>query len=195
MPGTFHVRGSGWVGPRRSSSLRSAVLHVSAALILVAHGASPMAQVPLEADLKAALIYKLVRFVEWPDSVPQSPAPLAVCVADNESVRAALVAWQGRQPRGDRPVTVRVFDPARPDTCHVVFVGAASGQLNPILRAVAAKPVLTIGESAGFADQGGMVNLVRDGRHLRLEVNRDAVARGSLVISALVLSLARTVFR
>lgn len=156
---------------------------------------SPAAQAPSEALVKAALVYKLIRFVEWPGSALGASGVVDICVADNAAVVRALAESGRAQTTADRTVAVRAARDGVVDGCDVVFIGAESIHIDPILRSALGRPVLTIGETSGFADRGGMVNLVRDGRHLRLEVNRDSLSRSGLVLSSLVLSLARTVFR
>ncbi|PYV15768.1 MAG: hypothetical protein DMG21_14080 [Acidobacteria bacterium] len=52
---------------------------------------------------------------------------------------------------------------------------------------------LTVGESAGFAGLGGVINLTVEENKLRFEVNLDAAERAGLKISSKLLSLARIV--
>ncbi len=163
--------------------------------LLTAAAVSPTAQTPSEALVKAALVLKLIRFVEWPRNALGAPGVVDVCVADNAAVLEALVGSGRPAIATDRTVVVRAVKDSVLDGCDVVFIGRDSVHIDTVLRQSLGRPVLTIGETTGFADRGGMVNLVRDGRHLRLEVNRDSLSRSGLVLSSLVLSLARTVFR
>ena len=52
-------------------------------------------------------------------------------------------------------------------------------------------PVLTVSDVPGFAAQGGMLGLVRSGRHMAFEANPDAIRNGGVSLSAKVLKLAR----
>lgn len=171
------------------------VLGLGLASLLTSAAASQTAQAPSEALVKAALVYKLIRFVEWPGNALGVSGVVDVCVADNAAVLEALAGSWRPQMIADRTVAVRPVKDGVVEGCDVVFIGADSVHIDTLLRSSLGRPVLTIGETTGFADRGGMVNLVRDGRHLRLEVNRDSLSRSGLVLSSLVLSLARTVFR
>jgi hypothetical protein len=53
--------------------------------------------------------------------------------------------------------------------------------------------VLTVGETEGFASQGGIVNFKLEGGRVRLEINIDAAAQAKLRISSKVLNLAQIV--
>jgi hypothetical protein len=50
-----------------------------------------------------------------------------------------------------------------------------------------------VGEAAGFAARGGMINLTREQNKLRFEVNIDATGETRLRISSKLLSLAKIV--
>ena len=53
--------------------------------------------------------------------------------------------------------------------------------------------ILTVGETEGFATQGGIVNFKVEGGRVRLEINIEAAERAKLRISSKVLSLAAIV--
>jgi hypothetical protein len=53
--------------------------------------------------------------------------------------------------------------------------------------------VLTVGESAAFADSGGMINFLVDDNKLRFDINTESGRRAKLVMSSRLLSLARRV--
>lgn len=75
---------------------------------------------------------------------------------------------------------------------HILFVGAeASRKMTQIVEALEKRPVLTIGESPAFFDDGGMINLYIEERQLRWEINNKAAERAKLKISSQVLSMAR----
>jgi hypothetical protein len=52
---------------------------------------------------------------------------------------------------------------------------------------------LTVGESNGFADSGGVINFFVEGKRVRLEINLGAATRSRLKISAKVIAVARLV--
>ncbi len=56
-----------------------------------------------------------------------------------------------------------------------------------------ALPVLTVSDLPGFAQQGGVIGLVRQSGRLRFEVNRGVAQSAGLRLSADLLSLAMTV--
>jgi hypothetical protein len=95
----------------------------------------------------------------------------------------------------DRPLALRDVGAAtEADTCHVLFIPRQSAVPAPtLLMRVATRPVLTIGETPTFLDEGGILNLrVIDGR-VRFEVNMASASRAGLGLSSQLLRLALNV--
>ena len=53
--------------------------------------------------------------------------------------------------------------------------------------------ILTVGESEGFAQEGGMIGFSLEENKIRFEINLEAVERANLRVSARLLALAKTV--
>jgi len=82
----------------------------------------------------------------------------------------------------------------QPDAgCDVLFVPRRFAAAHEYLHAVDGKPVLTVGESPEFVQEGGIVNFFLDGKRVRFEINPAAATRANLRISSRLLQLARLV--
>jgi hypothetical protein len=66
-------------------------------------------------------------------------------------------------------------------------------RLGDAIQMLKGAPVLTIGETAGFAKNGGIINLVLEDNKVRFEVNVRAAKDADLNISSRLLALARIV--
>jgi len=149
-------------------------------------------QVVDEAVLKATYLYKFAQFVEWPDP---PPAEASLCIAGSrEFIRHVEQTLRAKSLAG-RPVVVRRVDgPEEAAACRLFFVAQASRQrVDRWLEAVGTRPILTIGEQQGFAARGGMINLTREGKKLRFEINQAAVERAGLRVSSQLMKIARPV--
>ncbi len=191
-----HRAGRSFARPRWAwaARLRGRAIGSVCLLTLVPASAPAAGAVELAAEgaAKASFIYRLMKFVEWPISVrAKNGEPLHLCVWGNDKVFEGLTAVSQGQRAQDRPLVVRRADKATLAGCDAIFVGArVHRRFSSAPPPVGPEPVLTIGETQGFAELGGMVNLVWDDGHLRLEVNRRVLREAGLQISALVLSLA-----
>ena len=80
------------------------------------------------------------------------------------------------------------------DGCHLLYIASSeSGRLPRIIDKTRGKPVLTVGDTTGFAERGVHINLFVEQRHVRFEVNQGAAKASNLKISSQLLSLARLV--
>jgi hypothetical protein len=150
-----------------------------------------------EMRIKAAIIYKLAKFVDWPEtSFEHAHSPLRLCLLGNTPLADALQAIAGRAVH-DHPLAVsRIGDLAAGERCHLVYV---SGDQQPRLLAIFArlgdKPVLSISEIEGFAQHGGIIGLIRRGTRLSFQVNIGSAQRAGLAISTPLLELAEVIGR
>ena len=161
----------------------------TAVFALLFASASVSAQdVTLEYRVKAAYIYNFVRYVEYPPEA-LGESPINICVAGRNPFGSLLDELVHGEDVAGRMLIVRVILEPEPG-CHVIFIprGAA---MPSYMRAVGIAPVLTVGETPEFAEAGGMITFVQDGRNVRFEINQEAAAKARLQISSRLLRLAR----
>src|SRR5205823_14395270 len=114
-----------------------------------------------EYKVKAAIVYNLTKFVEWPpDAFADPAAPLVICVLGVDPFGVVLDDTLKGHVIGQHPaVARRVADVTM--GCHVLFVANSEARRLPaILDRLGKTAVLTIGEVSGFVDQGGVVGLL-----------------------------------
>ena len=147
-------------------------------------------------DVKAAVLYKLAKFIEWPDEAfRDAPALHTFCVVGRGPMGPALERAMAGKTLGGRRVAVRRGLRADElDPCQVVFLhGSDPRQLGPVLASLGSRPVLLIGESSCFTLRGGMINLVVEDRRVVFEIHPRRAAEAHLRIHPNLLSLARIV--
>ncbi len=149
---------------------------------------------PARADeyrVKAAILYNLVKFVNWPeDAFADEAAPLFVCVIGSDPFGPALdAALLGRQV-GGRPIVARRVVEVTPG-CHVLFVATSERKRIPVIAdQLRGMSVLTVSEDDTFIDQGGMIALSTEGERVLFAINSAATARARLNVSARLLAMA-----
>ena len=153
-------------------------------------------QIYSEYEIKAAFIYNFMKFVEWPaDALPQSGSPLVIGIFGKDPFGPVLDnAVKDRTAQG-RSIIVRRFaslDEVR--NCQLLFIAASeNGRLALTLEHLKGLPVLTVGDSPGWARKGVIINFFIADDKVQFEINVDATGRSGLKISSKLLSLARVV--
>lgn len=173
------------------SVLLSQGMLLALALVLLP-GGSAAAEVP-EYELKAAFLVNFVKFVDWPQiAFAGERTPLAICVYGKDPFGRGLDAAVEGQRLGERILHVQRPDGLDDlDACHVLFVGLSERhRLGQVLARVEGRPVLTVADTEGFLNAGGMINLVLELDRVRFLVNPQAAERSGLKISSKLLRLA-----
>lgn len=174
---------------------RFVLLGLVAAVIVTADADPAFAQAGLEADeVIAAFVYRFPQFVEWPESALAGRETIDICVAEPNPFGGSLEELAQGEVLNGRPLVVREVAGTRALAgCHVLFVSSATERAESLLRAVADRPVLTIGESADFLDDGGIINLHIVDRRIRFDVSATSALRSGLQLSSQLLDLALVV--
>ncbi|MGH7544657.1 MAG: YfiR family protein, partial [Gemmatimonadota bacterium] len=164
--------------------------------LAAAGGLAAQASRAPESQVKAVFLFNFAQFVEWPPEAfagPDTPLVIGVLGADPfEGFLDRTVL--GEELRG-RPFQVRRYRSADEiTTCHILFIGARDGErVEQILRRLATRPILTVGDEDRFTERGGMIRFVTDQNRIRLRINVEAAQAAGLTISSKLLRLAEIV--
>jgi hypothetical protein len=78
--------------------------------------------------------------------------------------------------------------------CNILFISSSEiAHTDEIFHLVKSLPILTIGETPGFAQRGGIINFIVEDNKVRFEVNVDAAKQADINISSRLLTLAKIV--
>ncbi len=146
-----------------------------------------------EYEVKAAVLYNLGKFVDWPSE--WTNGPLCIGIVGQDPFGQALDEVARGKPINGREVVIKRFKPGEDFIgCHIVFIGSSEkSRLRSILSRFGTRPVLTVGDMPGFCDEGGIVSLELVDNKVRLTINRDVAEKARLHLSSKLLSLARSV--
>jgi len=160
--------------------------------LISASGSKALAQATEEHDAKAAFMLKLVNFVQWPTEAGRD---LAICFVGADATGDAMQRLASGKSVGGKGIVVRRLGvDGDLKACQVIFVGASERKNLPsVLERLRGTSVLTVGESDGFGQHGGIVNLMLNEGRIRFEVNPHAAERAHLQISSRLLTLATIV--
>jgi len=154
---------------------------------------APPSPAPTEYEVKAGFLYNFTQFVEWPaEPAPAPDAPFLIAVLGRDPFGATLDrAVAGKTVSGRRIAIRRVSRADEVAGSEIVFICASERPSLPaLLKALPPSGLLTVGETDGFAAQGGMINFVRQGRQVRFEINPAAAEQAGLKVSSQLLKLA-----
>jgi hypothetical protein len=221
MAATMHGPSNDNLSDRRR---RLGLLAACCGALLAAWGSAPLhAQDTPEREykVKSAFVYNFLKFVVGgrfgpADDKAESDADpneiILVGVVGKTPSKESFTELQGKLVRNKR-VRVRLFkgfedlkdseqkipeqhpQMAEIRKCHVLFVCPSEKPFwSRILPPLQKEGMLLVGDTPGFLEAGGIINLVIEDNKVRFEVNLAAAARGKLQIRSSLLRLAiRTV--
>ena len=149
--------------------------------------------------IKAGFIYNFAQLVQWPSATfAQTDSPIVIGILGTDPFGATIDRVIENKKLDGRNVIVKRLKWGKElkdlKDCNILFVSSSEKEhLSDLINTVKWLPILTIGETAGFASRGGIINLTLEGNKVRFEVNVEAAKQANLNISSRLLALARIV--
>lgn len=170
-----------------------------------------------EYQIKAAFIYNFIKFVDWPEEkMVDSNEPITIGIIGSENFIKAFEPIIHKKVK-NRNISIKYFKGyeklkrSQEDerqwnqktealkTCHLLmFCSCDSVRIkdtSQIVKALKGSPVLTVGETAGFLESGGIINFLMEDKKVRFEINVTAAKKSRLKISSKLLRLAKRVVK
>ncbi len=177
-----------------------------------------------EYQVKAAFIYNFIKFIDWPKPAPaesdkkadDTTKPITIAIIGENPFGKAFEALAKKKIQ-NRQVIIKHFggfeknstkykedgktkykykDAAALKACQVLFVGSSESKYcKQIIDIVKDSSVLTIGETEGFLDTGGIIGFVTEQKKVRFGVNLIAAEQAELKIRSKLLRLAKKVIK
>lgn len=152
----------------------------------------PAQATELELRVKAAFLYNVAKFVDWPTTPATDPA-MDLCILGDPEFAAVVRQELANKRIGSAPLLIH--ESSAVDTsqeCQILFIGRPVGTTQRLedIAKLQGLPVLTVGVADSFVDDGGIMRLKREAGKLRFEIGLSNLQRSGLAISSKLLRLA-----
>jgi hypothetical protein len=149
------------------------------------------ADVARENKIKAAYLYHIINFVQWPGGHSNSRKHMSICLVGDATFQSLLKPLTNNSSSHYDVEIVVNHSNASVDGCHIVyFANTTVEQTKYLIAQTRNRPILTLGDVPGFARLGGMIGFVNHENNVRLEVNLSSANNAGLSISAKLLEVA-----
>jgi hypothetical protein len=149
-----------------------------------------------EYKLKAAMLYNLTQFVEWPNSAyPNRHAPISLCILGQDPFANSLASTLPEEKVKSGAILIRHLQSETEfPGCQILYISSSERKTTAhIFSTLSGSCILTVGEMAQFAAHGGMIQFALEDQHVRFDINLNAASRAGLKISSKLLALAQIV--
>ncbi|MEW6307139.1 MAG: YfiR family protein [Verrucomicrobiota bacterium] len=149
-----------------------------------------------EAQVKALYVLNFTKYVEWPEAAFNgAKAPLVIGLVGRNSLDGDLKSIVQGKSVGGRTIEIRTLAVDEDASgCHILFVGEHERRrAGEVLEKLAGRPVLTVGESENFVEEGGVIRFQRKEGSIRLAINPQPAQKAGLKLSSKLLGVAEIV--
>jgi hypothetical protein len=149
-----------------------------------------------EYQVKALFLLNFTKYIDWPtEAFAETNSPITIGVIGQNNFGEDLAkAVEGKSVNGRKIVLLPLESENDWSKCHILFISASEKKRVPdIVAKVKALPILTVGETEQFTQQGGIVNFTKKEGKVRLEIDLNAAQSAKLQISSRLLNVADVV--
>lgn len=144
--------------------------------------------------IKAAFLYRIAKFVEWPAEAFAEIHALTIGILGEEPLDVALNAIKNKSVQGREVVIKRFARIEDLQKCHILFISTSKRKYLPqIFDALKSLHVLTVGDVKNFAKVGGIINFVTVKKKIYMEINIDTAKKTGLKISSMLLGVSKII--
>lgn len=140
-----------------------------------------------ESEVKAAYVYNLFHFVQWPQD---DHGEWNICLLPDDPLSASLNALDGKTA-ANRIIRVHQSDePSQWQQCHVLFMqtGVATAHKEALLS-LRNSPVLTITDDENDNGPRTIMFFYKDNKHIRMGIHYPRLAPSGISVSARLLKI------
>ncbi len=193
-------RGAGYAGlkgPARSHVLAFLVTVLFLFNLILTDGyAQKERTVSKEYIVKAAMIYKMLSFITWPeDEEANQNAPINLCVYGKNPFGKYIYALESESVDSKSINVIMGNELKGLSDCQVLFISTSEKhRYRSVISKIQNEPVLTISDIKDFSLSGGMIEFVKTGHRIGLVINYGNVLKGNIRISSRLLRIAKRVY-
>jgi len=186
--------------------------------LLFAAGSAECGQVSVsksnrEYRIKAAFLYNFIKFTDWPkQNAAESNDTFTIGIIGDDPFGNAFEPLKNKRVK-DKKVIIKRFedfkklkkDADKADSaagrrltslknCQLLFIcSSEKDNIGQITAALETKPVLTVGETAGLLEAGGIIRFVTEDKKVGFEVDLNSARKAKLKIRSGLLRIAKKV--
>lgn len=144
--------------------------------------------------IKAGFIYNFTRFIKWP---PQSNEGEGynICVIGDNPFGSILERLEKKHRLKQNPLKIKLnVTPPEFSGCHILFVSFSERfNVEKIVKETKGLQVLTVGDTAGYAERGIDINLVVAENKVKFEMSKQCLDDKGFKVSSELYDLATIV--
>ena len=157
-----------------------------------------------EYKVKAAFLYNFIKFIEWPPTKLTEEKTISIGIIGTNPFGKAFEPVLDKKI-GENKIALKLFKSLEQSkltseqitdirNCHVLFIcESEKKQFKEIIKIVKDHNVLTVGDTKGFLESGGVINFLIADQKVSFEINNYVAKQSKLNVRSQLLRLAKKV--
>lgn len=147
--------------------------------------------------LKSAYLEKFAVFTDWPSYLKMDNPEINFIIGvygDHKITEVLKKFYKTQKIRNKNVLIKQIQSSSDYYACNIIFItNEGKGNLSSIIEFTNDKPILTVGDTEGFAKNGVLINFYIKDEKLRFEVNETSVKKAGLSLSYHLLKYAKII--
>lgn len=133
-----------------------------------------------EYNVKAVLLWKITQYIEWPEeaAVEDTTKPITISILGRNpfgSILDDMYLTERRRIKKKNVIVNYISHINQLNKCHILFISASEKKdIENILSHLKGKPVLTVGDTENFGEDGIHINFYISNNKTKFELNEAA---------------------
>lgn len=149
-----------------------------------------------EYEIKAAFLYNLGNYLKFPANVlsdRDTEQNFFICILGRDPFQQNIDSAAEDEKIQGHPVQVKRLQRVQEvDGCHLLFISDSErSRLKNLFQTLARRPILTVGDTDDFIEQGGMIKFYNDNNKIRLALDLEKVRAVDIKPSANLLKIVK----
>lgn len=141
-----------------------------------------------EGAVKAAFIYNLVNFIEWPGVVKGTKRTTVCLVGDSHDIVSYLNEISKKAPID----IINKSRDSRLTDCQILYIGDMDKvDVEYLIEKSRSLPILTVSSTKDFVSKKGVIGFTTEAGQVKLEINVTSAQESRLVIDSELLELVK----
>jgi hypothetical protein len=147
-----------------------------------------------ENEVRAAFIFKLAKFIRWPD-----PTRLTFCSisesSDGDDILVSDAFESLNKSKENQFTVIKNISISKAKECSILYIdNSSANNLKDIFAQISGKPIITISSIKSFSHRGGMFGFItdNDGR-IKIELNKYVAEANNISIAPSLLEIIKIV--
>jgi hypothetical protein len=141
-------------------------------------------------DIEAAMIFTMIKYVQWPDELETGDFVIGV-VGDTQIFDAMKTVIEGRAKGNKKAIVKNLSVGSDYSSCSVLFVGRQNiKDFESIRNSISTNPILLITDTPQYGKKGSHINFLEVDGKVRYELNMKLIDKTNLKVASQLTVLA-----